>query len=657
MATRMQQRRGTAAQWTSANPILAAGEIGFETDSGKFKMGNGSSAWSALSYFADSSDFDTTAIESTIDSKVATAVNNLVAGAPAALDTLNEIASAINNDGSFATTIINSLNGKATQTYVDTHINATTNIHGIADASALATQTYVTDTISSSLAPYSDTTQVNGLITTALSDYSTTASTNGLIATALDDYSTTAETNGLIADALDPYSDTTETLGLISGALADYSTTATIQANYSTTSDTNTEIASQITTHSLEGENVHGISNTANLVYTDDSRLSDTRTPSNDSVTTATIVDGAVTPAKIEDSAVTTAKLDVSAVTTVKIADSNVTADKLASDSVTTAKILDGAVTSAKIADGAIVNADINASAAIDWTKLAVSSTVSATEIGYVDGVTSSIQTQLDGKAASSHTHAQSDITNLTTDLAAKAPLASPTFTGTVTAADVTINGNLTVEGTTTTVNATDLVVSDPLIYVGEGNTANLVDLGIVSSFNNGTYQHSGIARDASDNKWKFFKGVTDEPTTTINFAQGSLDDLAVNNVTVAGVVFTDGTQTKEGVPSRTPIVQKTAAYTLSSLTERDNLIEVSSASAVSITVPTNASVAYPVGTSIDILQTGAGQVSIVGASGVTVNCTPSGGSNTAKLRTQWSSATLFKRAADTWVVMGDLTA
>jgi hypothetical protein len=38
MATRMQQRRGTASQWTGANPILAAGEIGFETDTGAFKV-------------------------------------------------------------------------------------------------------------------------------------------------------------------------------------------------------------------------------------------------------------------------------------------------------------------------------------------------------------------------------------------------------------------------------------------------------------------------------------------------------------------------------------------------------------------------------------------------------------------------------------------
>lgn len=43
-------RRGTAAQWTSANPVLAAGEIGLETDTLRTKYGNGSSAWSALSY-------------------------------------------------------------------------------------------------------------------------------------------------------------------------------------------------------------------------------------------------------------------------------------------------------------------------------------------------------------------------------------------------------------------------------------------------------------------------------------------------------------------------------------------------------------------------------------------------------------------------------
>lgn len=88
MATRMQQRRGTAAQWTAANPILAAGEIGFETDTNKFKMGNGTSTWSALQYFANAAE-------------LAAIVDN----APEFLNTLNELAAAIGDDPDFLTAL------------------------------------------------------------------------------------------------------------------------------------------------------------------------------------------------------------------------------------------------------------------------------------------------------------------------------------------------------------------------------------------------------------------------------------------------------------------------------------------------------------------------------------------------------------------------
>ena len=60
MATRMQQRRGTAAQWVSSNagdgPILNAGEIGWESDTNKFKIGDGVSYWDDLTYFVDATD-------------------------------------------------------------------------------------------------------------------------------------------------------------------------------------------------------------------------------------------------------------------------------------------------------------------------------------------------------------------------------------------------------------------------------------------------------------------------------------------------------------------------------------------------------------------------------------------------------------------------
>ena len=60
MATRIQLRRDTAAQWTANNPTLATGEAGYETDTNKLKIGNGSLAWNSLSYVKVSQDLDTT---------------------------------------------------------------------------------------------------------------------------------------------------------------------------------------------------------------------------------------------------------------------------------------------------------------------------------------------------------------------------------------------------------------------------------------------------------------------------------------------------------------------------------------------------------------------------------------------------------------------
>ena len=81
-------------------------------------------------------------------------------------------------------------------------------------------------------------------------------------------------------------------------------------------------------------------------------------------------------------------------------------------------------------------------------------------------------------------------------------------------------------------------------------------------------------------------------------------------------------------------------------------MVEISNSSANNLTVPLNSSVAYPIGSQINILQTGAGQTTVVATAGVTINATPG-----LKLRAQWSSATLIKRAENTWVLIGDLIA
>jgi hypothetical protein len=92
-------------------------------------------------------------------------------------------------------------------------------------------------------------------------------------------------------------------------------------------------------------------------------------------------------------------------------------------------------------------------------------------------------------------------------------------------------------------------------------------------------------------------------------------------------------------------------AYTLV-LADKNKVVELNNAAAIALTVPADNTVAYATGTQITLLQTGAGQVTIAGASGCTVNATPG-----LKMRAQWSSVTLLKRAANTWVAMGDLSA
>lgn len=93
-----------------------------------------------------------------------------------------------------------------------------------------------------------------------------------------------------------------------------------------------------------------------------------------------------------------------------------------------------------------------------------------------------------------------------------------------------------------------------------------------------------------------------------------------------------------------------TANYTLAA-SDANTTVDANSATAVSITVPTNASAAMPVGTVIKITQLGAGQVSVTPAAGVTLNT-----ARTLTTRAQYSVIELRKRSTDTWVVSGDLT-
>ena len=654
---RIQIRRGTADQWTSVDPVLAAGEIGLESDTSSFKFGDGTSVWSALGYaneplaqledtLADylliternsaggvaaldsqgnlivpkdriiiegntANDFETSVVatDPTADrilnlpdangtlatqEYVTTQFQNLVDGAPTALDTLNELAAAIGDNANYAATIVTALDAKAptaNPTFTETVILPTTTSIG---------------TVSSTEISYLD--GVTGLIQDQIDELSTDVSATTAAVIKISDVNKT-EVDYLIGVTSNIQDQITGGLSTLSDNLSGQITD--LNDDLTAMIDLKAPIISPTFTGTVTlplGTSIGDVSNTE-LQYLN-------------GVTSSVQTQLDAKAASSSLTSHTSATTNVHGIADIADLATKTYADSAEADAITAA----GTAADSKIS---------TAVAALTKSSVGLANVDNTSDAN--KPVSTATQTALDAKAS----------------------LAGATFTGDVTVeTNFTVDGNLTVSGTTTTVNTTNFTTSDPLIYLGDGNNANLVDLGFIGSYNDGTYAHQGLAKDSSDGKWKLFKGVTDEPTTTINFAQGSLDALKVGafeatTVTPSsGVVFSDGTQTKEGVASRTPIVQKTTSYTLSALTERDSMIEVASSSASTITIPDNASVAFPVGTSIDILQTSTGQVTIAAAGGVTVNATPG-----LKLRTQWSSATLFKRATDTWVVYGDLSA
>lgn len=87
-----------------------------------------------------------------------------------------------------------------------------------------------------------------------------------------------------------------------------------------------------------------------------------------------------------------------------------------------------------------------------------------------------------------------------------------------MTGSTVSFLGDIVVYGTQSIINSTNLAVNDNLIYLNEGSQITNPDLGIVGNYNDGTYAHAGIFRDASDGgAWKVFEGYTIEPSGTID--------------------------------------------------------------------------------------------------------------------------------------------
>ena len=99
---------------------------------------------------------------------------------------------------------------------------------------------------------------------------------------------------------------------------------------------------------------------------------------------------------------------------------------------------------------------------------------------------------------------------------------------------------------------------------------------------------------------------------------------------------------------------QTGTTYTFAAADQNNVLVTLANASAITLTIPPNSSVAYPVGTVLNVAQTGAGQVTFAAGSGVTI--TSFGATAAApKLRVQYSGAGAIQTAANTWLVIGDI--
>jgi hypothetical protein len=187
----------------------------------------------------------------------------------------------------------------------------------------------------------------------------------------------------------------------------------------------------KIADDSIDSE--HYVDGSIDTAHIADSQITVAKMAAN-SVDSDQYVDGSIDTIHIADSQITNAKMAANSVDSDQYVDGSIDTVHIGDSQVTTAKIADSNITSAKILDGTIVNADINASAAIDATKIH-DGTISNTEFGYLNNVSSNIQTQLDAKLVKA-----SNLSDLTSASTARTNLGLGTI-ATQNANNVSISG------------------------------------------------------------------------------------------------------------------------------------------------------------------------------------------------------------------------
>jgi len=186
------------------------------------------------------------------------------------------------------------------------------------------------------------------------------------------------------------------------------------------------------------------------------------------------------------------------------------------------------------------------------------------------------------------------------------------------------------------------------------------IGVATATSINGTTIPSSVTLTKTSDNLSVFASTTSAELASIITNETGSGSLVFSNSPTLVtpniGAATGTSLTTTGNVISHTDILTPTFvtnSYTLTIGDDGDILMLNNSTTAGNLLIPTDASVNFPIGTQITIVQQGTGliTVSAVTPATTTLNSTPG-----AKLRAQWSSASLIKTAANTWLLVGDLT-
>jgi hypothetical protein len=145
---------------------------------------------------------------------------------------------------------------------------------------------------------------------------------------------------------------------------------------------------------------------------------------------------------------------------------------------------------------------------------------------------------------------------------------------------------------------------------------------------------------------------ITDANVTAAKLATDSVETAKIADNAVTQAKLADRVVGSAELDNLTLNAQTGTTYTLV-LADAHKLVTLSNASAITATVPPNSSVAFEIGDQVNLLQLGAGQVTVAAGSGVTLR---SQGSK-LKLNGQYSTATLVKIASDEWVLLGNTAA